>query len=111
VIAVGAVQPNLQRAAFSNEGDYVDVVAPGTHVLSCDPFDTLSYYDGTSLAAPMVSGVVALMKAARPGLSAPAAERILRRTARDLGEPGHDDSYGWGLVDAAAALKDVGGRR
>lgn len=107
VIAVGAVQPNLQRAAFSNEGEYVDVVAPGTRVLSCDPFDTLSYYEGTSLATPMVTGVVALMKSARPGLTSAAAERILRSTARDLGSPGRDNSYGWGLVDAEAALKEA----
>lgn len=108
VIAVGAVRPNLQRAAFSNEGEYVDVVAPGTRVLSCDPFDTLSYYEGTSLATPMVTGVVALMKSARPRLTSAAAERILRRTARDMGSPGRDDSYGWGLVDAEAAVKEAG---
>jgi subtilisin family serine protease len=107
VISVGAVRPNLKRASFSNEGDYVDVVAPGTHVLSCDPFATLSYYYGTSLATPVVTGVVALMKAARPGLRPPLAERILRRTARDLGAPGRDDSYGWGLVNAEAAVRDA----
>lgn len=102
--------PALKRADFSNEGEYVDVAAPGAHILSCDPFDTLSYYEGTSLATPVVTGVVALMKSVRPGLSAAGVERILRRTARDLGPSGRDDSFGWGLVDAEAAVEAAIGR-
>lgn len=110
VIAVAAVTPDLERADFSNEGDYVDVAAPGSHILSCDPFDTLSYYEGTSLATPVVTGVVALLKSVRPRLGPADVERILRRTARDLGPVGRDDSYGWGVVDAAAALRAATGR-
>lgn len=105
VIAVGAIDKSRELADFSNEGSYVDVVAPGVRVLASDPFDTLSWYSGTSFSTPVVTGVVALMKAANPGLGPLQAERILRATARDLGEPGRDDLFGAGLVDAAAAVK------
>ena len=105
VIAVGAVDDDLELADFSNEGSYVDVVAPGDHVLACDPFGTLSWYSGTSFSTPVVAGVVALMKAAYPRLRAAQAERILRSTARDLGAPGRDRMYGSGLVDAARAVR------
>ena len=60
VIAVGAVRKNDKLASFSNEGRYVDVVAPGDGVLASDPFGTLSWYSGTSFSTPIVTGVVAL---------------------------------------------------
>jgi subtilisin family serine protease len=105
VIAVGAVRRDLTRADFSNAGDFVDVVAPGKHVLAADPGNTLSWYDGTSFSTPHVSGVVALMLAENPHLSRARVTRILRTTARDLGPRGRDHEYGWGLVDARAAVK------
>jgi subtilisin family serine protease len=105
VIAVGAVAKNRKLADFSNEGDYVDVVAPGDRVLAADPFGTLSWYSGTSFSTPMVTGVVALMKAAHPRLGPAQAERILRATATDLGETGRDRLYGSGLVDAERAVR------
>ena len=75
------------------------------HVLSCDPFDTLSWYSGTSFAVPIVAGIVALMKAEHPGLTPEQAERTLRATADDLGDPGPDLRYGYGIVDARRALR------
>jgi thermitase len=107
VIGVGAVRPSLDLAGFSTEGADVDVVAPGVHVLSCDPFDTLSWYSGTSFATPIVAGIVALMKADHPGLTPKQAERTLRGTADDLGDPGRDIRYGSGLVDADRALRSL----
>jgi subtilisin family serine protease len=105
VIGVGAIKPSLDLAGFSTIGAEVDVVAPGVHVLSCDPFSTLSWYSGTSFATPLVAGVVALMKAEHPGLTPRQAEGILRATADDLGDPGPDLRYGYGLVDARRALR------
>lgn len=105
VIAVGAVNPSLELAAYSNEGDYVDVVAPGSRVLASDPFGTLSWYWGTSFSTPQVSGVVALMLAANPRLRPAQVQRILQDTAVDLGDPGKDKLYGYGLVDAPAAVR------
>jgi subtilisin family serine protease len=78
------------------------------HVLSCDPFDTLSWYSGTSFATPIVAGIVALMKAEHPGLTPQQAERTLQATADDLGAPGPDLQYGYGVVDASRALRALG---
>ena len=105
VIGVGAVKPSLELAGFSTQGAQVDVVAPGAHVLSCDPFDTLSWYSGTSFATPIVAGIIALMKAVAPRLTPTTAERTLRATADDLGAPGPDPQYGYGVVDADRALR------
>jgi hypothetical protein len=60
--------------------------------------------DGTSFAAPLVSGAAAWLRRARPELSALQASELLRRSARDLGEPGWDDVFGWGMLDLARAL-------
>lgn len=105
VIAVGAIDKQRELATFSTEGDYVDVVAPGVRVLASDPFSTLSHYSGTSFSTPMVTGVVALMKAVDPRLRPARAVHILRTTARDLGAEGKDPLYGHGLVDAVGAVR------
>lgn len=60
--------------------------------------------DGTSMAAPVVSGVAALILSANPGLSNVALRQLLVETAVDLGAPGRDDAYGFGRVDAVRAL-------
>jgi serine protease len=63
-------------------------------------------YAGTSMAAPHVSATAALVLASRvlgSRASSDAVEARLTQTARDLGAPGYDTRYGWGLVDAAAA--------
>lgn len=57
----------------------------------------------------MAAGVAALVLSENPSLSAQAVEWILRETARDLGPPGHDDDFGWGLPRADAAV-DLAGR-
>ncbi|HYO54750.1 S8 family serine peptidase [Archangium sp.] len=61
-------------------------------------------FPGTSMAAPHVTGVAALVWSARPTLTATEVRSLLERTAKDLGEPGHDPRYGYGLVQAKAAL-------
>jgi len=61
--------------------------------------------DGTSLSAPLVAGVAALIRALRPDLSAGEVIALLSATAHDLGESGCDDIYGCGLVDAHAAAR------
>jgi serine protease len=63
-----------------------------------------AYFPGTSMAAPHVTGVAALVWSARPTLKASEVRSLLERTAKDLGEPGHDSRYGHGLVQARTAL-------
>jgi hypothetical protein len=86
-----------------------DLTAPGVGIVSSVGSGYLSY-SGTSMAAPHVAGVVALIRQARPGLSAPDVEGILRGTSTDLGPPGPDPETGAGLVNALAAVATALGR-
>ena len=62
------------------------------------------FFNGTSMAAPHVSGVAALVFGKNPSLTPLQVESILESTATDLGPAGYDPTFGWGLVNAAAAL-------
>jgi serine protease len=63
-----------------------------------------NFDSGTSMATPHVSGVAALIFGKNPKLSPSQVETILERTATDLGVPNYDTKFGWGLVNALAAL-------
>jgi len=104
VIAVSAIDEDDQKASFSNYGDYIDFCAPGVHVLSTWKGRTYAYGDGTSFAAPFVTGVVAVMLSRYPLLSSENVTETLRAQAEDLGAEGWDQFYGWGLVDAYDAV-------
>lgn len=115
VISVGGTQTDNTRASYSNYGPTLDVVAPGDNIIeqgcmqdsSCASFAAMSF-SGTSEATAQVSGVAALLESCG---AAPAAVRsILTSTAVDLGTTGRDDTYGYGLVDATAALSAAGCR-
>jgi bacillopeptidase F len=83
-----------------------EVVAPGVQVYSSVPGGGYEQYgwDGTSMAGPHVSGIVVLMRQANPELEVDAIKQILINTAVDLGPPGEENTYGWGVVDAYAAV-------
>jgi subtilisin family serine protease len=128
VITVGASDTDNRRAAFSNFGPAIDVVAPGMDILSLRARRTdvalvagvenyrpgqnfvgpgAHYYrvNGTSFAAPFVTGAAALILGRQPGLDAPAVKRMIVQSARDIGAPGVDHETGYGLLDVQAALK------
>ncbi|ELS51933.1 type VII secretion-associated serine protease mycosin [Streptomyces viridochromogenes] len=105
VIAVTAVDRYGTRASFSTRRWYATVSAPGVDVVIADPDH--KYYEGwgTSAAAAFVSGAVALIKAAHPGLTPAQIKKLLEDTARDAPADGRDDSRGYGFIDPAAAIK------
>jgi serine protease len=137
VIAVAATTERGCEADYSNAGADVDISAPGGGVDApnndnpwdqehCRPdepgrhvyqqtftrglrrFGLPSGYEGTSMSAPHVAAVAALVIATKrlgPNPSPRAVTQHLERTARDVGPPGFDQRYGYGLLDAAAALR------
>jgi subtilisin family serine protease len=91
----------------SSWGPFVDIAAPASHVVAADPADPNlpSGYgkgSGTSFAAPMVAGAAALAWSINPNLTPDEVRSILFTTAKDLGETGWDDVYGWGRLDVGA---------
>jgi len=91
-------------------GDYAmkpEIMAPGDDIYSADPDGGYQYLSGTSMAGPHIAGVVALMRAANPGLDVVTIKQILMDTAIDLGVAGEDNDYGHGFVDAYEAVLQV----
>jgi type VII secretion-associated serine protease mycosin len=105
VIAATAVDRYGTRASFSTRRWYATVSAPGVDVVIADP--DRKYYEGwgTSAASAFVSGAVALIKAAHPGLTPAQIKQLLEKTARDAPTGGRDDARGFGFIDPAAAIK------
>lgn len=104
-IFVGAVEPSGQLASFSNTGPYIDLVAPGRDIFTTEIGRGYDEISGTSFSSPIVAGVAALVWSVNPGFRPATVEGILFDTARDRGPRGRDDSYGFGIVDAAAAVE------
>ncbi|MEM2342356.1 MAG: S8 family serine peptidase [Candidatus Bathyarchaeia archaeon] len=105
IISVSATTSSNSIASFSSYGPYVDLVAPGVSIYTTIKGGSYGAVSGTSFSAPIVAGIAALMFSVNPSLSPVDVERILESTAVDLGEPGYDVYYGWGRVNAYAALK------
>jgi subtilisin family serine protease len=108
-ITVGATGLDDHRAAFSNFGPQLDLVAPGVGVRTVGLTGELAVRMGTSFAAPMVSGVCALLAATNPAMTQSEARQILCAGAEDQigGEsdvPGFDPYHGWGRLNAWHAL-------
>ncbi|MBI2084630.1 MAG: S8 family serine peptidase [Candidatus Aenigmarchaeota archaeon] len=101
---VGAVDSADKIARFSGKGNAVDISAPGVNIFSSWLNNEYKTASGTSMATPMVSGTVALVKFAHPEYTVDQIESALFNTAKDLGKSGKDTSYGWGRVDAYGAV-------
>jgi len=132
VMSVGAVGRSLKRAYYSSTGPHLEISAPGGDdsdggaageiwQATISPFDSDSRTvvfprfdryvekpeEGTSMASPHVAGIAALIMS--QGVTKPSAvEALIKATARDLGAPGRDDEYGYGLIQPRAALRGVG---
>jgi serine protease len=131
-LSVGAVGRSSKRAFYSNTGSWVEIAAPGGDFrdggfsgvivqfgltpADSDPFTivrprfdryTEVSFQGTSMAAPHISGVAALLIS--QGITKPAAvEAAMEQFASDLGTKGRDNEYGFGLVNARASLRGMG---
>jgi subtilisin family serine protease len=129
VFSVGALDRFGSVAGFSSRGPVTvdgsgrikpDIVAPGVDVLSSLPGDTYGEFSGTSMAGPHVVGVVALVWSAQPSLigNIDRTQQILTDTADPYTGPMDDctgteipsDTFGYGIVDAYAAVKEALGK-
>src|SRR5262249_5431256 len=104
VIAVTAVDENDKMMPQANQGPHVALAAPGVNVIETAPQATYNFTTGTSVAAAHVSGVAALILERNPGIDLATLENALFTTAKDLGAPGRDSMFGYGLVDPYRAL-------
>lgn len=88
VITVAAVDPNLRKASFSNtnNGLRMPIAAPGVDILSSTPGGNYQSFNGTSMATPLVSGLVGMLRAYNPDISAEEAYRIIESTGTQVPE-------------------------
>lgn len=119
VVSVSAIAPDGTLATYSSFGSTVDIAAPGGELVLGSDYGVQSLvwdfqnalpgyvsWNGTSMAAPHVSGVAALVLSADPGLSASQLRARLVDHAIDLGPTGPDDSFGAGLVFANGSVRN-----
>ncbi len=100
VVCVGAVDRENRRASFSNTGAALDIVAPGVDVETIGS----KLMSGTSAAVPHVAGVAAELWSAKQSMTNNQLKNLLYKSASSLG---NEDTYGYGLVDAAQSLKNI----
>ncbi len=116
VLAVSATNEYDGKAAYSNYGTHNDIAAPGgyyvgiystlpTYDVSLTPTKNYGYLIGTSQATPFVSGLAALIWSINPSLTPDQVQQIIQTTAVDLGTTGWDQYYGWGRINARAAIE------
>jgi subtilisin len=104
VVAISATDSSDNLAYFSCYGNEIFMAAPGVSIYSCYKNGGYATMSGTSMACPHVSGVAALIWARYPSYSNAQVKARLQNTAEDLGSPGWDIYFGYGLVDAQAAV-------
>ncbi len=121
VVSVGSVDEFMNVANDSSRGPsicstgfYPNLAAPGVGIYTSDlsfglgtALDPYATVDGTSFAAPHLTGIIALLKSAVPAASFNDIRNALYNTAFDLGVPGPDDVTGYGMVDAHQALLNL----
>ena len=100
VTAVTAVDRQLQVYNKANRGDYVALAAPGVGIWTAGLKGVGVFREGTSFAAPFATAALALLKTREPKLQPASLLTLLKQQARDLGPPGNDPTFGWGLVQS-----------
>jgi subtilisin family serine protease len=100
VIGVTAIDMQNRIYAYANRGHYVAFAAPGVNIWTAVPGGG-KYQSGTSFAVPYLTSLVATEIASGSTISPELLKKLLSREAVDLGAPGKDDIFGWGLVRRA----------
>ncbi|KMY51918.1 S8 family peptidase [Peribacillus loiseleuriae] len=109
VIAVGSINKQLHKSAFSYFGPSLDYTAPGediysTYIIEGEQKTGYTSMSGTSMATPYVTGTIALYKQAYPTLTMHQLKKAMQQKAIDLGEKGKDPYYGYGLIQSPTTL-------
>ena len=106
VLSVGSIDSDDSKSSFTNYGYYVDVLAPGRSIYSAVDNGLYNYNTGTSMATPVVSGAVALLKAVHPQLSALQLAERIKTTCENIDgqNPSYENKIGYGKLNVAAAL-------
>ena len=104
-IGVGSINKGMERSSFSHRNKSIFVVAPGEDVYSLGQSGSVKSSSGTSFSAPFVTGLAALLKEAHPEMNTADFKQILMRSCKDLGDAGYDVEYGYGLIQAPAAIR------
>jgi hypothetical protein len=101
VVAVTAVDQELNVYRRATQGKYVDLSAPGVNVWTASAQGSGALRTGTSYAVPFVSAAAGLLLASNPELDTKVVQSRLEEHTRDLGKPGWDPTFGFGLIQMA----------
>lgn len=101
VIAVTAVDKGRNPYRRAVRGEYVDIAAPGVGVWTAASVSGARQKTGTSFAAPFVTAAVSVLIAGEPDMSPETLEARIRQFTDDIGKPGKDPVFGWGLLNAS----------
>jgi thermitase len=109
-MSVAATDSTDSHPAFSTSNDDVEISAPGVGIIGPYNASDSSYaiFTGTSMAAPHVSGLAALLASVNPSLNAAGLRSVIESSAVDLGAPGPDPVFGSGRIDVARAVAAAG---
>ncbi|MFD2256397.1 S8 family serine peptidase [Luteolibacter algae] len=101
VISVGALDAGGERMVFSNAGENLTITAPGYGIFAAAPGEKYLHFSGTSASAPIVTGALAAIMSDSSGraVSAGEAVKVLLENADDIGLPGQDPEYGYGILN------------
>ncbi len=106
-IAVGSIDNDLTLSSFSSYGPQLDIVAPGSQILSTYKPDSENLYyqlSGTSMSGPFVAASLGLLLSVEPNLNFEEARNRLLTSCTDLGDAGFDNTYGYGLLNTYELL-------
>lgn len=103
VIAVTAINQRLKLYRHASQGDYIDFAAPGVYLKAAQANGSYQYVSGTSYAAPFVSAALGLLK--KQGISFRHLNSHLQKHSKDLGQPGKDRQFGWGIIQMSGACQ------